>query len=255
MRSPGAERDRWEALASTQPYWTVLVEDRFRAEHMSPSDRRAFFETGERDVVRTLDAVRRIFPDFRPRVTVDYGCGVGRLSIPLARASERVIGVDVSERMLAEARRNCLEAGAANVDFMTATSFLANPDAVCAADFVHSYIVFQHIAPTLGLHVTEVLLRRLVPGGMGALHYSLGRETTLAQRVINPLRRWVPLANALVNVARGRPSGEPLVPVFDYDVAALLRLFQRHGCMPVCLQYERHGRFDGAVFLFRKATS
>ncbi len=42
---------------------------------------------------------------------LDVGCGTGRHAIPLAKLGYRVTGVDISEGMLAEARRAALEAG------------------------------------------------------------------------------------------------------------------------------------------------
>lgn len=41
----------------------------------------------------------------RPRFLVDLGCGTGNLAIPLAQAGYRVLGIDLSEHMLAVARR------------------------------------------------------------------------------------------------------------------------------------------------------
>lgn len=46
-----------------------------------------------------------------PDVALDLGCGTGELLRHLARKAARVIGVDYSQEMLAEARRQCLLAG------------------------------------------------------------------------------------------------------------------------------------------------
>jgi SAM-dependent methyltransferase len=42
---------------------------------------------------------------FSPRRVLDAGCGTGRVAIELARRGVEVVGVDVDESMLAEARR------------------------------------------------------------------------------------------------------------------------------------------------------
>src|SRR6476469_7336363 len=39
---------------------------------------------------------------------LELGCGTGRISLPLARAGVRLVGVDRSEQMLARARRRVL---------------------------------------------------------------------------------------------------------------------------------------------------
>lgn len=248
-----SERARWEALAATQPYWTVLVDERYRAERMGEEDRRAFFDSGAREMSRTLATIRsHLAPHFRARSALDYGCGVGRLTIPIARESDRVLGVDVSQRMVDTALRNSQSAGVTNVDFMQSERFLDAADAVFSFDFVHSYIVFQHIPVREGMRITEVMLRRLAPGGVGALHYNVGRHTSVLQRAVNAARSGIPGVNAVVNILRGRPMAEPMVPVFDYDLRALLRLLERHGCQAPIVKHMQHGRFSGAMLIFRK---
>src|SRR5687767_6818754 len=131
-----SERKLWEALASEHPYWTVLVEPRYRADRLGPEDVRAFFQTGSDEIAATFASIRRyLAPDFRPRRALDYGCGVGRLTMPMARECERVLGVDVSEHMLTEARKNCAEHGIQNVEFASAESFLSSTDERFSFDF------------------------------------------------------------------------------------------------------------------------
>lgn len=51
---------------------------------------------------------------------VDLGCGTGQLTMPLAKRTRAVIGVDTESDMLAEARRQAQRAGAANIGWMLA---------------------------------------------------------------------------------------------------------------------------------------
>src|SRR6266496_3346600 len=97
------ESDRaWGELGRTQPYSAIL-------EHGSRAE---FFASGEEHVAGILQIVReRIDPGYRPTRALDFGCGVGRILIPLARLCDEAAGVDVSSAMRAEARRNCDERG------------------------------------------------------------------------------------------------------------------------------------------------
>ena len=105
----------WERFARTEPYFAVLTEPQYRGE-LSRSDRAEFFRTGEAHVSEMLSIIRtRLHPAFAPARALDFGCGVGRLLIPLAARCREVTGVDVSPAILDEARRNCEAAGVSNV--------------------------------------------------------------------------------------------------------------------------------------------
>ncbi|MFW5748760.1 MAG: class I SAM-dependent methyltransferase [Chloroflexota bacterium] len=65
---------------------------------------------------------------------LDMGCGTGRHAIELARRGCRVTGVDISEGMLAEARRTAEAAGVTGVTFQQAdaTTYTAPTSFDCA---------------------------------------------------------------------------------------------------------------------------
>ena len=248
------ERERWDRLAR-DPYYAVLNEDGFRLANSTYDALGRFTASGDDDVARTLDEVRRfIAADFHPRRALDFGCGVGRLTIPLARSCDEVTGVDISATMLDEARRNCETLGVRNVSLVTSAAFFSPVSADDAPfDFIHSYIVFQHIPPRAGLWMADALVRRLAPGGVGALHFTYARRASSLRRVVHRLRRIVPGVNVLANLVQGRPLGEPLIPMNNYDIGALLALLHDHGCSHVHARLTDHGGHLGAMLLFQRA--
>ncbi|QLG26416.1 class I SAM-dependent methyltransferase [Halorarum halophilum] len=60
--------------------------------------------------------VKRARPNGTDTV-LDLGCGTGAIALALAEDAERVVGRDISEGMLAEARRKAEERGLGNVEF------------------------------------------------------------------------------------------------------------------------------------------
>src|SRR4051812_38611679 len=106
----------WKQWGEKDPYFGVLTADKFRRHNLTAEAKAEFLDSGRGHVEYVLAMLRKhIDPAFAPRRVLDFGCGVGRLVIPFAREADEVVGVDVSEGMLAEARRNCDDAGARNV--------------------------------------------------------------------------------------------------------------------------------------------
>ena len=245
------ERSRWERLAR-DPYYAVINAESNRSNRFDDEARQTLVDSGERDVAETIDEVRRwLAPDFRPRQAVDFGCGVGRLTIPLARVCGHVTGIDISEAMLVEARRNCREAGVDNATFVNSNEYFSQaPETRVPVDFVHAFIVFQHIPPRAGMWLARELVGRLRPGGIGALHFTYARRAPRLRQAVNRMRRHVPLVNRLANVVQHRPANEPFIPMNNYDLGALYRLLSDSGCREVHARLTDHGGHLGAKLIF-----
>lgn len=249
------ERARWDRLAR-DPYYAVLNEDGFRLEQAGVGARARFDASGEEDMARTLEEIRRfITPDFRPERGIDFGCGVGRLTIPMARTCEHVTGVDISRTMLVEARKNCAARGLTNVALITSSDFFAAASVEPSLDFVHSYIVFQHIPPSAGMWLCDSLLQRLRPGGVGALHFTYARRASRLRRVVHRMRRLAPGVNVFANLVQGRPLGEPFIPMNEYDLGDIMTLLRDRGCSHVHARLTDHGGHLGAMLIFQRTAS
>lgn len=118
------------------------------------------------------DALTEMGVAVRPSDTViDIGCGVGRLTRPLAAQAASVIAVDVSNEMLSRAKE--LNPELDNVEWLLGdgTSLAGIDDA--GSDACVSIVVFQHIPDaeiTLG-YIREIG-RVLKPGGWAAIQFS-----------------------------------------------------------------------------------
>jgi len=248
------ERSRWDRLAK-DPYYAVVNTDANRNDRFTEDAKRALVDSGERDVAQTVSDIRRwLAPDFVPNHVVDFGCGVGRLTIPLARLAQRVTGVDISEAMLVEAWHNCAEAEVDNATFVTADDYFVPDRATERVDFIHAFIVFQHIPPQAGLMLTNQLLSRLRVDGIGALHFTYDRRATRWRQAANRLRRDVPGINRVANIVQRRPVDEPFIPMNNYDLAVVYRILAENGCREVHSRLTDHGGHLGAMVIFRKGS-
>lgn len=156
----GAE---WKKFGETEPHWSVLVSDDFRQENLAANIDR-FYASGKPDIDIHLNFLRRSALPTSFRRAMDFGCGVGRLTLALAEHVEEVVGVDISPPHLALARERADAVGAGNVTFEAIES-VADLGRFGAFDLIISRIVLQHNPPPVMAAIYRRLLDALAPGG------------------------------------------------------------------------------------------
>ena len=245
-----SDRD-WEKLGATDPYWAVLTDDSFHSDRLTPENIAQFFARGEHDIAAVFAAIDKfITPNFKPARALDFGCGVGRLVIPLSRRSGEVVGVDVSDAMLAEARRNAERAGVSNARFVAGDDALSRVTGKFS--LVHSYIVLQHIPVARGERITKRLVDLLSPEGVGALHYTYATGLSPKSRTLLWARMKVPFANPVLNMMLGRKPSAPVMQLNNYSMDRILGILQDAGCTDVHGMLTDHQGNRGVMLLFRK---
>ena len=247
----------WEYYGRNDPYFGVLTSSDFKIDQMSDEARTRFFASGKQYVDLVLDLVRdNLDPSFRPTRALDFGCGVGRLALPLARVCESVVGVDISDSMLEHARGNATKLGISNATFVKSDDALS---AVAGTfDYLNSLIVFQHIPPARGEEILRKMLGLLREGGVGALHftYSFDSATPLARQLLVQAYTKIPLVWNARNLLKGRPFGEPMMQMNEYNLNHLFRILHEGGCHLIHTRYTETGLFGhpfyGVILLFQK---
>ena len=245
-----SDRD-WEAFGKRDPYFAVLTAPEFHGT-LTGLAREKFFESGEAHIESIFSIIHdRLDSTFAPQRVLDFGCGVGRVLIPLAERCAEVTGVDVSPAMLAEARRNCDQAGARNVRFVQGDDELSN--VISEFDLVHTYIVLQHIPVERGERIVKRLASLIAPGGVGMFHvpYTTGRNSLLG-RIVYWSRMNVPGAKALLNLARRRAPDAPVMQMNAYSVTRLIDLLRDAGCREVHVRFSDHDGARGVLLFARK---
>jgi SAM-dependent methyltransferase len=158
----------WSAAGKTEPHFSVLTEDRFAPEHIA-ENQAEFYASGlaDRDlVVALLRRIGRSADSFQ--CCVEYGCGVGRDTLPLAAIFRRMIALDISLPHLDIARKESAARGVSNVSFMQVT-----PDNIMPAtgyDVWYSRLVLQHNPPPVTVAVLEKAFAGLAKGGVAIVH-------------------------------------------------------------------------------------
>jgi 2-polyprenyl-3-methyl-5-hydroxy-6-metoxy-1,4-benzoquinol methylase len=245
-------KKEWERYGADEPYYAILTDKKFRKENLDQSVLDDFFSSGKEYVERIWrDMEASLMSDLRPRRGLDFGCGVGRLTLPLAAKCDSILGIDISENMVIKARQNAARNNINNVTFTQDAGSLENVEGTF--DFIHSFIVFQHIETKLGESIARRLIERLEPGGFGVLHFTYRDKTSLAAQTRRKIYLNVPLARHLRNmILEGKK--EPAETVFSinpYNLNRLFAILQENDCHRCSVRFSDHG-FDGVVLFFQK---
>jgi len=154
----------WARIGGEAPHWSVLTQDRFRPGRIAGNEA-AFHATGEVDraLVRDLLARHGLEPAGLPRL-MEFGCGVGRATLALARDFAGVTACDISPAHLALARRAAAARGVSNIAF--ARTSAARPMPGGHWNLWYSRLVLQHNPPPIIAWLLRVAFRRLAPGGI-----------------------------------------------------------------------------------------
>jgi len=158
----------WTTFGEEAPHWSVLTTNEYRPDSINLHIDK-FYQTGIGDVDFCLNALRRVgIPVNRFERALDFGCGVGRLSLALAEIADHVTSIDVSPGHLKLARERAAEIGAHNVDWVQLKD-LRELEQFRDYDLVLSLIVLQHNAPPVMAFAFRALLRTLKPGGFAVI--------------------------------------------------------------------------------------
>jgi SAM-dependent methyltransferase len=258
----------WEKWGAKDPYYGVLTQERFRRAVLDDQARREFFDSGRALADHVLATCRaRLQPEFQPRRILDFGCGVGRVAIPLSRMAEEVVGVDISQAMLDEAQANCESFGVGNVRFLRSDDSLA--DVGGDFDLVHSCIVLQHVEVPRGRRLFSRLVDCIRPGGAGALHVTYGVAAYVdryGQPVVIPTQTHAAeprgfraaLRRAFGRIDRRpapayhtRPDGDPEMQMNYYNLSELSYVLHSRGIGSMHVEFTDHGGALGAHLYFR----
>jgi len=99
----------WEKFGTKCPYYGVISHKKYYKGCLTEPEKEEFFRTGQEHVNHMLETIRnKIDEKFILKKVLDFGCGVGRVAIPLAESSQHVTAVDVSTSMLKEAELSFL---------------------------------------------------------------------------------------------------------------------------------------------------
>jgi SAM-dependent methyltransferase len=243
----------WEKVATDDPYWGVLSAEQFRGRQLSGRAKEAFFKSGDEFVSNVIGFIRKhIDAGFRPIRSLDFGCGVGRLLIPIAQQSEEAVGVDVSEKMLALCNQHLAEHGIKNA--LTIKSDDALSLVSGTFNFLNTYIVLQHIPPARGYELLERLLSKVKEGGVASVQLTYGKHRKFLVHEAGRASYYRRDGHMLFDIGstlQNPPVGT--ITMYDYDLNCVVSLINAVAGSPVLMLPTNDDDHLGAHFLFARA--
>jgi ubiquinone/menaquinone biosynthesis C-methylase UbiE len=164
----------WKYYGEKAPYYGIFGQDMYLNDNLNDQVKNEIFSSGYAHVEDLFETIHsKLDSSFIAEKILDFGCGPGRFIIPFSKYANEVVGIDISQHMLDEARRNCLKYNVTN-----ATFFLSDDNLQCIRDrefdLVNSFIVLQHLHIKRGEKLINLLIRSIKANGVGVLHVTGG---------------------------------------------------------------------------------
>ena len=243
---------QWEKFGDQDPFYGVVSHEEYRGKTLDHDSMDKFLQTGEQHVELVLSDLRQHFglgDQWRPSRGLDFGCGVGRLIVPLARRCEQVVGVDISPSMLRRAGELCREHGVDNVSWAVSDDELREVSG--QFDLIHSFIVFQHMHPKRGTAIFRKLLSHLAPGGVAMCQFTYARRGGI-RKFSQHVKSRIPLANHAINLVRGRRFDAPHMQMHRYRLSELFDTVRDAGITSVASRMTDHGGELGVMMYVQR---
>lgn len=144
-------------------YWVAATEE---------ADESSYHASAEKDV---SDFLKGLANQTNPQMHVlDLGCGVGRMTAPLAAHFDKVVGVDVADEMIKDAR--LMHADVENLSFEVNDGSSLADFSDDSFDLVLSYSVLPHLPMAVCESYFKEVNRVLKPGGLFRYQFWVGEE-------------------------------------------------------------------------------
>jgi SAM-dependent methyltransferase len=243
----------WNWIAAVAPYWGVLSDERFRGIDIAAEHHADFFDSGRQFVNDLIGFVHQhIDRDFRPDRALDFGCGVGRLLLPLAAIAREAVGIDIALQMLELAAQHARAAKLDNITLLRGDDHLSALEG--RFDFINSMIVLQHIPPPRGYAILRRLLETLEIGGIFSLQLTYAKAGRFLPNEIARVDAYRRTGDTIETVTF-EPDAPPqgTITMYDYDLNRVMLIIGQCAGQPLLTLPTDHDGHLGVHFIGKKA--
>jgi ubiquinone/menaquinone biosynthesis C-methylase UbiE len=221
MHLRGVQRT-WTYFGETDPLWAIVTDPSKRSNGWDLAE---FFLTGEQEVGKLMSSIDALPFRLGSGRALDFGCGVGRLTQPLARHFDKVYGVDIAPTMLEHARRYNRFPERCEYVLNAGDHLRVFPDAYF--DLIFSILTLQHMEPRFIRRYLREFVRVLAPGGLAVFQVPTVEELHSDRLRQAALRAWIYLYQRFV--ARVTRRGQPLMEMHGVPLGAVTAIVEAQG--------------------------
>jgi cyclopropane fatty-acyl-phospholipid synthase-like methyltransferase len=236
----------WRIIGEKEPFFGVLSHPEYLRANLTEDSIEEFYQSGQTDIDRIVDVFEMHFGEFNPMTALDFGCGVGRLLIPISYIVKNAVGVDVSPEMLKEANKRIEKLQLNNIRLHKTI-----PD--YKVDWVNTIIVLQHIVPVKGYMLIDNLLRILKPRGFCSLQIVFAREKRHLEEMLLDIKT-CSYDGEQIKTIEFMPQIEGHMSMYDYDLNQVFWLLIRNGLHAFFLKHTNHDGCHGIIIYSRKGN-
>lgn len=219
----------WDTFGNTDPLWAILTDPEKKG---GKWDLDEFFKAGDDTINRVFKYIEPIGVNIQKGRALDFGCGVGRLTQPLARYFNEVIGVDIAPSMIELARKYNRHVDKCKYHLNFTNDLRQFPDN--SFNFIISIIVLQHIEPKYIKNYLKEFLRILIPRGLIVFQLpgeqiisNYNQKKGLKQRIKGIIP--VNLLNLYRKLKYGNLSIQPVMEMHRIKMGEVVKFLEENG--------------------------
>ncbi|MGH2574686.1 MAG: class I SAM-dependent methyltransferase [Ignavibacteria bacterium] len=215
----------WDWFGRTDPLWAILTDNYKKG---GKWDLNEFFLTGEQQIANVMKYIGSLGIKFSRNKALDFGCGVGRLTQPLAQYFDEVYGIDIAPSMISLAKKYNRYSEKCRYYLNETNDLKLFPDNNFS--FIYTSITLQHLKPSYSKNYIKEFLRVLSPHGI--LIFQLPSNKIIGTGIIKKLKalilRIVPKTLIDITYRNVKYISQPRMEMYGIERVEVIRLLEEN---------------------------
>jgi len=204
----------WDQYAEIDPFYYSLRDPDKKGKWTE----KEFYNSGAVHVKDVLKKAKEFGLLKSKKLALDFGCGPGRFTEVLAKDFDKVIGFDISEKMIELAKERADKKNIDNIEYIAANSLASIKNN--SVDLIMTRLTLEHIPPEQIKKYVKDFTRILKKGGLASFEIPFEEPNDYKQ-----IREKA--------ITKGKEEGVPLTLIFSVPKNEIFKIINDNGCKVV----------------------